>query len=285
MSIIYDLQHSLVSLNQAGSEHLDLYNVIRKIDILLQTIVRIYNFEPMMDKPSLLNPSIYEQSIVNHEDISEYGSDFDMNQSSLGDSKCSTLHITNIPKNIHKHEIKERFSEAGSLHRAFLLGRRKRSILVRMTSGEDCKKLCESLKDSWKGYNVVCNWANKNKSLFEEYQKHPERNIARGAFDINHNQMVEEKLPSFTSLNYCPEKGYQHEDFSTAITFTFDGFFNSSHCDRDGSKWTLIGFIPILAESGFLAGEEFDVEGGQFILRDHRIAVDFSKISGITLLV
>ncbi|CAH7678299.1 hypothetical protein BY996DRAFT_8554492 [Phakopsora pachyrhizi] len=67
------------------------------------------------------------------------------------------------------------------------------------------------------------------------------RNIARGSFDINHNQMVEEKLPSFTSLNYC--------------------------------------FIPILAESGFLAGEEFDVEGGQFILRDHRIAVDFSKIS------
>ncbi|KAI8461147.1 hypothetical protein BY996DRAFT_4569577, partial [Phakopsora pachyrhizi] len=111
------------------------------------------------------------------------------------------------------------------------------------------------------------------------------RNIARGAFDINHNQMVEEKLPSFTSLNYCPEKGYQHEDFSTAITFTFDGFFNTSHCDRDGSEWTLIGFIPILAESGFLAGEEFDVEGGQFILRDHRIAVDFSKISGITLLV
>ncbi|KAI8447673.1 hypothetical protein BY996DRAFT_6420715 [Phakopsora pachyrhizi] len=181
MSIIYDLQHSLVSLNQAGSEHLDLYNVIRKIDILLQTIVRIYNFEPMMDKPSLLNPSIYEQSIVNHEDISEYGSDFDMNQSSLGDSKCSTLHITNIPKNIHKHEIKERFSEAGSLHRAFLLGRRKRSILVRMTSGEDCKKLCESLKDSWKGYNVVCNWANKNKSLFEEYQKHPERLSGKGS--------------------------------------------------------------------------------------------------------
>ncbi|KAI8461146.1 armadillo-type protein [Phakopsora pachyrhizi] len=74
-------------------------------DILLQTIVRIYNFEPMMDMPSLLNPSIYEQSIVNHEDISEYGSDSDMNQSSLGDSKCSTLHITNIPKNIRKHEI------------------------------------------------------------------------------------------------------------------------------------------------------------------------------------
>ncbi|CAH7673200.1 hypothetical protein PPACK8108_LOCUS8083 [Phakopsora pachyrhizi] len=127
--------------------------------------------------PSLLNPSIYEQSIVNHEDISEYGSDFDMNQSSLGDSKCSTLHITNIPKNIRKHEIEERFSEAGSLHRAFLLGRRKRSILVQMTSGEDCKKLCESLKDSWKGYNVVCNWANKNKSLFEEYQKHPKRYV------------------------------------------------------------------------------------------------------------
>ncbi|KAI8460449.1 hypothetical protein BY996DRAFT_6469257 [Phakopsora pachyrhizi] len=127
--------------------------------------------------PSLLNPSIYEQSIVNHEDISEYGSDFDMNQSSLGDSKCSTLHITNIPKNICKHEIEERFSEAGSLHRAFLLGRCKRSILVQMTSGEDCKKLCESLKDSWKGYNVVCNWANKNKSLFEEYQKHPKRYV------------------------------------------------------------------------------------------------------------
>ncbi|KAI8453770.1 hypothetical protein BY996DRAFT_6517381 [Phakopsora pachyrhizi] len=112
--------------------------------------------------PSLLNPSIYEQSIVNHEDISEYGSDFDMNQSSLGDSKCSTLHITNIPKNIRKHEIEERFSESGSLHRAFLL---------------DCKKLCESLKDSWKGYNVVCNWANKNESLFEEYQKHPKRYV------------------------------------------------------------------------------------------------------------
>ncbi|KAI8450118.1 hypothetical protein BY996DRAFT_8553367 [Phakopsora pachyrhizi] len=121
MSIIYDLQHSLVSLNPAGSEHLDLYNVIRKIDILLQTIVRIYNFKPMMDMLSLLNPSIYEQSIVNHEDISEYGSDFDMNQSSLGDSKCSTLHITNITKNIGKHEIEERFLEAGSLHRAFLL--------------------------------------------------------------------------------------------------------------------------------------------------------------------
>ncbi|CAH7683687.1 hypothetical protein PPACK8108_LOCUS17342 [Phakopsora pachyrhizi] len=175
MSIIYDLQHSLVSLNPAGSEHLDLYNVIRKIDILLQTIVRIYNFKPMMDMLSLLNPSIYEQSIVNHEDISEYGSDFDMNQSSLGDSKCSTLHITNITKNIGKHEIEERFLEAGSLHRAFLLGRRKCSILVQMTSGEDCKKLCESLKVSWKGYNVVCNRDNKNKTLFKEYQKHPER--------------------------------------------------------------------------------------------------------------
>ncbi|KAI8456802.1 hypothetical protein BY996DRAFT_8439764, partial [Phakopsora pachyrhizi] len=154
---------------------------LKTLIAILKTIVRIYNFEPMMDMPSLLNPSIYEQSIVNHEDISEYGSDFDMNQSSLGDSKCSTLHITNIPKNICKHEIEERFSEAGSLHRAFLLGRRKCSILVRMTSGEDCKKLCESLKDSWKGYNVVCNWANKNKSLFEEYQKHPERLSGKGS--------------------------------------------------------------------------------------------------------
>ncbi|KAI8458868.1 armadillo-type protein [Phakopsora pachyrhizi] len=102
---------------------------LKTLIAILKTIVRIYNFEPMMDMPSLLNPSIYEQSIVNHEDISEYGSDFDMNQSSLGDSKCSTLHITNIPKNIRKHEIEERFSEAGSLHRAFLLERIAKSFV------------------------------------------------------------------------------------------------------------------------------------------------------------
>ncbi|KAI8451405.1 hypothetical protein BY996DRAFT_4586003, partial [Phakopsora pachyrhizi] len=111
------------------------------------------------------------------------------------------------------------------------------------------------------------------------------QDIAKGAFNQCHQELVAKHIPSFTAMNYHPEEGFQPEDFSSAITFTFNNFFNTSHCDRDGSNWTLIGFIPLTTEGGFLANNDFDLQAGQFILRDFKIPVDFSKTLGITVLV
>ncbi|KAI8446205.1 hypothetical protein BY996DRAFT_7856429, partial [Phakopsora pachyrhizi] len=78
--------------------------------------------------------------------------------------------------------------------------------------------------------------------------------------------------------NYCPD------DFSSAITYTINDFCNKAHVDNDTDNWTLIGFIPI-RKNGDLAFEDFDVEGGEFVIRDLKVFIDLPKVRGITLVV
>ncbi|CAH7686821.1 expressed protein [Phakopsora pachyrhizi] len=76
--------------------------------------------------------------------------------------------------------------------------------------------------------------------------------------------------------NYCPD------DFSSAITYTINDFCNKAHVHNDTDNWTLIGFIPI-KKDGDLAIEDFDVEGGDFVIRDLKVFIDLPKVKGITL--
>ncbi|KAI8452231.1 hypothetical protein BY996DRAFT_7240215 [Phakopsora pachyrhizi] len=61
--------------------------------------------------------------------------------------------------------------------------------------------------------------------------------------------------------NYCPD------DFSSAITYTINDFCNKAHKDGD------------------LAIEDFDVEGGEFVIRDLKVFIDLPKVKGITFVV
>ncbi|KAI8455278.1 hypothetical protein BY996DRAFT_8466846, partial [Phakopsora pachyrhizi] len=74
------------------------------------------------------------------------------------------------------------------------------------------------------------------------------------------------------------------DDFSSAITYTINDFCNKAHVDNDTDNWTLIGFIPI-KKDGDLAIEDFDVEGGEFFIRDLKVFIDLPKVKGITLVV
>ncbi|KAI8444364.1 hypothetical protein BY996DRAFT_8118989, partial [Phakopsora pachyrhizi] len=78
--------------------------------------------------------------------------------------------------------------------------------------------------------------------------------------------------------NYCPD------DFSSAITYAINDFCNKAHVDNDTDIWTLIGFIPI-RKNGDLAFEDFNVEGGEFVIRDLKVFIDLPKVKGITLVV
>ncbi|KAI8450033.1 hypothetical protein BY996DRAFT_7419133 [Phakopsora pachyrhizi] len=66
--------------------------------------------------------------------------------------------------------------------------------------------------------------------------------------------------------NYCPD------DFSSAITYTINDFCNKAHVDND-------------TKDGDLAIEDFDVEGGEFVIRDLKVFIDLPKVKGITLVV
>ncbi|KAI8453687.1 hypothetical protein BY996DRAFT_8687122 [Phakopsora pachyrhizi] len=74
------------------------------------------------------------------------------------------------------------------------------------------------------------------------------------------------------------------EEKLDAITYTFDDFSNKPHCDNDEDNRTLIGFVPIFKD-GTVAQEGFDIEGGEFVLRDLKVFIDFSREKGVVLLI
>ncbi|CAH7673042.1 hypothetical protein PPACK8108_LOCUS7897 [Phakopsora pachyrhizi] len=106
---------------------------------------------------------------------------------------------------------------------------------------------------------------------------------------LNHQMTIkgylkEQSIPSLSKMNYNQKENYCPDDFSSAITYTINDFCNKAHVDNDTDNWTLIGFIPI-RKSGDLAFEDFDVEGGEFVIRDLKVFIDLQKVKGITLVV
>ncbi|KAI8459193.1 hypothetical protein BY996DRAFT_8392160 [Phakopsora pachyrhizi] len=91
-------------------------------------------------------------------------------------------------------------------------------------------------------------------------------------------------VPSLSKMNFNQKENYCPDDFSSAITYTINDFCNKAHVDNDTDNWTLIGFIPI-KKDGDLAIEDFDVEGGEFVIRDLKVFIDLPKVKGITLVV
>ncbi|CAH7685808.1 hypothetical protein PPACK8108_LOCUS20390, partial [Phakopsora pachyrhizi] len=110
------------------------------------------------------------------------------------------------------------------------------------------------------------------------------KNVAPGAHQSCKEFIQQRSIPSITQLNYQEKNNYCPEDFCSAITYTLDDFCNKAHCDNNTDNWTLIGFIPI-EKGGLIATDGFDVKGGEFVLRDSRVFIDFKNINGVVLLV
>ncbi|KAI8447435.1 hypothetical protein BY996DRAFT_4593173, partial [Phakopsora pachyrhizi] len=108
--------------------------------------------------------------------------------------------------------------------------------------------------------------------------------VASGAYDSCKNYLKEQSIPSLSKMNFNQKENYCPHDFSSAITYTINDFCNKAHVDNDTDNWTLIGFIPI-KKDGDLAIEDFDVEGGEFVIRDLKVFIDLPKVKGITLVV
>ncbi|KAI8452102.1 hypothetical protein BY996DRAFT_8521108 [Phakopsora pachyrhizi] len=108
--------------------------------------------------------------------------------------------------------------------------------------------------------------------------------VASGAYDSCKNYLKEQSIPSLSKMNFNQKENYCPDDFSSAITYTINDFCNKAHVDNDMDNWTLIGFIPI-KKDGDLAIEDFDVEGGEFVIRDLKVFIDLPKVKGITLVV
>ncbi|KAI8445321.1 hypothetical protein BY996DRAFT_8400581 [Phakopsora pachyrhizi] len=108
--------------------------------------------------------------------------------------------------------------------------------------------------------------------------------VASGAYDSCKSYLKEQSIPSLSKMNYNQKENYCPDDFSSAITYTINDFCNKAHVDNDTVNWTLIGFIPI-KKDGDLAFENFDVEGGEFVIRNLKVFIDLPKVKGITLVV
>ncbi|KAI8459265.1 hypothetical protein BY996DRAFT_4633706 [Phakopsora pachyrhizi] len=108
--------------------------------------------------------------------------------------------------------------------------------------------------------------------------------IASGAYESCKSYLKEHSLPSLSQMNFNQKDNYCPDDFSSAITYTINDFSNKAHVDNDSDNWTLIGFIPI-RQNGKIAYKDFDVEGGEFVIRDLQVFIDLPRVEGITLVV
>ncbi|CAH7681132.1 hypothetical protein PPACK8108_LOCUS13694 [Phakopsora pachyrhizi] len=109
------------------------------------------------------------------------------------------------------------------------------------------------------------------------------RNVAPGSHQSCKEYLQQQSIPSITQVNHTSNTTYFPDDFCSAITYTMDDFSNKAHRNRDTDNWTLIGLLPI-KKGGLIAEDGFDVEGGEFVIRDLKVFIDFSKVNGVVLL-
>ncbi|CAH7669448.1 hypothetical protein PPACK8108_LOCUS4070 [Phakopsora pachyrhizi] len=94
--------------------------------------------------------------------------------------------------------------------------------------------------------------------------------IVSGAYESCKSYLEEHSLPSLSQMNFIQKDNYCPEDFSSAITYTINDFSNKAHVDNDSDNWTLI---------------DFDVEGGEFVIRDLQVFIELPKVEVIRLVV
>ncbi|CAH7690605.1 hypothetical protein BY996DRAFT_4591244, partial [Phakopsora pachyrhizi] len=106
------------------------------------------------------------------------------------------------------------------------------------------------------------------------------RNVAPGSHQSCKEYLQQQSIPSITQVNHTANTTYFPDDFCSAITYMMDDFSNKAHRNIDTDNWTLIGFIPI-KKGGLIAEDGFDVEGGEFVIRDLKVFIDFAKVNGV----
>ncbi|CAH7668009.1 hypothetical protein PPACK8108_LOCUS2466 [Phakopsora pachyrhizi] len=87
--------------------------------------------------------------------------------------------------------------------------------------------------------------------------------IVSGAYESCKSYLEEHSLPSLSQMNFIQKDNYCPEDFSSAITYTINDFSNKAHVDNDN----------------------FDVEGGEFVIRDLQVFIELPKVEVIRLVV
>ncbi|CAH7685755.1 hypothetical protein PPACK8108_LOCUS20329 [Phakopsora pachyrhizi] len=108
--------------------------------------------------------------------------------------------------------------------------------------------------------------------------------VASGAYDSCKSYLKEQSIPSLSQMNYNQKDNYCPDDFSSEITYTIKSFSNKAHVENDSENWTLIDFIPI-RKNGSIALKDFDVKGGEFVIRDLKVFIDLPKVKCITLVL
>ncbi|KAI8451404.1 hypothetical protein BY996DRAFT_6416414 [Phakopsora pachyrhizi] len=132
-------------------------------------------------KPFPLKKSTLESnSTLQHCGEEDYESDCDLgsNQLQVVDSTSTTIYVTNIPHDVLEIEVEGMISSFVPFQQAFLLGRSKPLLLVRMKTREEAVNLLKGLNGQlWGERNIRCEWAQSNFHLFEEFQNSSESSI------------------------------------------------------------------------------------------------------------
>ncbi len=87
--------------------------------------------------------------------------------------------------------------------------------------------------------------------------------------------------PSFASTSASAIQS--SEVFASNIVVTFDGFYNSPHCDHDATKYAFGFFGMINRASGSLASSGVDgkILGSKFCLDDYNVFINYDLCDGV----
>ncbi|KAI8444817.1 hypothetical protein BY996DRAFT_6425231 [Phakopsora pachyrhizi] len=147
----------------------------------IQDNLESWKFFEGTKKPFPLKKSTLESnSTLQHCGEEDYESDCDLgsNQLQVVDSTSTTIYVTNIPHDVLEIEVEGMISSFVPFQQAFLLGRSKPLLLVRMKTREEAVNLLKGLNGQlWGERNIRCKWAQSNFHLFEEFQNSSESSI------------------------------------------------------------------------------------------------------------
>ncbi|OAV86938.1 hypothetical protein PTTG_29657 [Puccinia triticina 1-1 BBBD Race 1] len=99
------------------------------------------------------------------------------------------------------------------------------------------------------------------------------------AVERNHEHMKRSGIPSFADNNFPKVPGDESPfAFASNLAFSSNGFYNHQHVDSGDLSELPLAFalvIPTSRITGEIATTGYDVQNGQFIFRDIRVALDF----------
>jgi hypothetical protein len=131
--------------------------------------------------------------------------------------------------------------------------------------------------DRWVENQAASRWmSDLYRSRFENLSKH--------LFDLTVQEASTSEIPDFGDAEFDDTKV---EPFARNLTFTMNDFSNTFHTDRDYNSYAYGIWAPLVKDSGRLApsAQEFECNGGEFVISSYNICVDFGACDGITEII